>query len=137
MSLFVDTSAFYAAADSSDTNHARATSVLEGGDRLTATDHILVESWFLLDARLGRSAAQKFWRAIRAGAAEIATVGPADLDRAWRIADEFPDQGFSVVDLTSFAVMERLSIASVASFDHHFAVHRFGPHRDRAFRVIG
>jgi len=48
----------------------------------------------------------------------------------------FPDQGFALVDRTSFAVMERLGVSRVATFDHHFAVYRFGPGRRHAFAVI-
>lgn len=136
MSVFVDTSAFYAAADRGDSHHERATAILSAGDPLVASDHVLLETWILLDAHLGRHAAQAFWGGVRAGAVEIATVGPADLDRAWAIAGDFPDQGYSIVDMTSFAVMERLSIPRAASFDRHFSIHRFGPDRDRAFEVL-
>jgi hypothetical protein len=31
--------------------------------------------------------------------------------------------------------MERLGIRSVATFDEHFSIYRYGPHRDRAFDV--
>lgn len=53
-----------------------------------------------------------------------------------RIGEEFADQGFSLVDRTSFSVMHRLGIMRVATFDHHFAVYRFGPQRRRAFEII-
>ena len=67
----------------------------------------------------------------------MVTVGAGDLERAWRIAQDFPDQAFSLVDMTSFSVMERTGLARVAAFDHHFAVYRYGPRRDRAFEIIG
>jgi predicted nucleic acid-binding protein len=136
MSLFVDTSAFYAAADRGDRGHERAAEALTSGDPLVTTDHVLIETWFLLDARLGRHVSQAFWSTIRKGAAEVATVGPSDLDRAWATAERFADQSFSIVDMTSFAVMERLALTRVASLDRHFAVYRYGPRHDRAFQVV-
>jgi predicted nucleic acid-binding protein len=137
MSVYVDTSVFYAAADGRSVGHDRARASLEQADRLLTSDHVLAESWLLLNGRLSRHAAQAFWAAVRDGAVETVTVGSADLDRAWRIAHDFPDQGFSLVDMTSFSVMERLGLARVATFDHHFAVYRYGPRRDRAFEIAG
>ena len=135
MTLFVDTSAFYAAADAGDSSHARARDILAVGEALLTTDHVLVETWLLLRSRGGRTAAQRFWGALRGGLATIETVLPGDLDRAWQIAEAFADQDFSIVDRTSFAVMERLGLTAAASFDDDFAIYRYGPRRDRAFEV--
>ena len=137
MSVFVDTSAFYAAADATDANHARVREVFDRGQSLVTSTCVLAESWRLLNRRLGRGPAQAFWAAVRDGAVEMVTVGAGDLERAWRIAQDFPDQAFSLVDMTSFSVMERTGLARVAAFDHHFAVYRYGPRRDRAFEIIG
>jgi uncharacterized protein len=135
VSVFVDTSAFYAAADSGDRSHARATAVLGAAEALVTTDHVLVESWLLMRARGNRAAAERFWGAVRGGLARVETVLPGDLDVAWRIGEAFADQDFSIVDRTSFAVMERLGLKRVASFDDDFAIYRYGPRRDRAFEV--
>src|SRR5207248_2973256 len=125
VTLFVDSSAFYAAADSGDTSHLRATDVLSTSEPLVTSDHVLVEAWLLIRHRLGKEAAERFWAALRAGAAAIETVGAADLETAWAIGESFRDQDFSIVDRTSFAVMQRLAIVSVATFDDDFAVFRF------------
>jgi len=135
LSLFVDTSAFYAAADSHDEHHARATEVLGSASDLVSTDHVLIESWRLMRDRGGHDRAERFWAEIRSGLVTLETVLPADLDVAWQIGEVFSDQDFSIVDRTSFAVMERTGIRSVASFDEHFSIYRYGPHRDRAFDV--
>ncbi len=135
MSLFVDTSAFYAVVDTGDRHHVRASEMLAGADGLVTTDHVLVESWRMMRIRGGFTAAERFWEEMRGGLATVETVLPGDLDTAWRIGKAFPDQDFSIVDRTSFAVMERLGIASVASFDDHFSIYRYGPRRERAFDV--
>ncbi len=136
MSIFVDSSAFYAAADTGDVHNPRAKAILEGGGPLTTSDHIVVECWLLIRHREGRDQAENWWSALRSGGAVIEPVGSADLDVAWQIGRDFPDQDFSLVDRTSFAVMQRLGLSRVASFDDHFAIYRYGRTRDRAFEVL-
>jgi len=136
MSLFVDTSIWYAAADKSDVNNSRAKAVLSAGEPLVTTDHVLVETWTLIRHRLGRRAAERFWEGLRSGAAIVEIVGPADLDSAWEMGRSYRDQDFSIVDRTSFAVMRRLGIERVASLDDDFAIYRFGPGRRFAFTVV-
>jgi uncharacterized protein len=136
MSLFVDTSMWYAAADSSDRSNSRAKAILKSGEALVISDHILVETWTLLHHKLQRKAAERFWDGLRGGIAIIEAVGPADLEAAWDIGLSWHDQDFSIVDRTSFAVMRRLGIDRVASLDQHFAMFRFGPKRRQAFTVV-
>jgi hypothetical protein len=136
LTLFVDSSAFYAAADVGDSSHRRAMAALSSGEDLITSDHVLIESWLLIRHRLGRTAAERFWAAIRGGAAALEPVGAADLEVAWSIGQAFPDQDLSIVDRTSFAVMERLGVWRAASFDADFAVYRFGPRRERAFEIL-
>lgn len=136
MSLFVDTSVWYAAADASDASNERARGILSVGEALVTTDHVLVETWTLLRWRIHREAAERFWAGLRAGVATLEAVGPADLQAAWTIGGDFPDQDFSLVDRTSFAVMERLGLERAASFDDDFAVYRWGPGRRRSFEIL-
>jgi predicted nucleic acid-binding protein len=136
MSLYVDTSAWYAAADRGDSSHRRITKALAGAEPLVTSDHVLIETWLLLRHRLGRKPAERFWEGLRSGAAEIEPVTAADLEVAWAVGEDFPDQDFSIVDRTSFAVMLRLGLRRVASLDEDFAVFRFGPSRRQAFDVV-
>ena|SRR5215469_5659580 len=136
MSLFVDTSIWYAAADSSDRSNLRAKAILKCGEALITSDHVLIETWTLLRHRLQRTAAERFWEGLRSGIAIIESVGVADLEAAWNLGLSWPDQDFSIVDRTSFAVMRRLGIDRVASLDQHFAVFRFGPRRRQSFTVF-
>ncbi len=136
MSLFVDTSIWYAAADSSDRSNARSKAILKSGETLVTSDHVLIETWTLLHHKLDRKAAERFWEGLRSGIAAIETVTLADLEIAWDIGVSWRDQDFSIVDRTSFAVMRRLGIDRVASLDAHFAVFRFGPKRRESLHVL-
>jgi predicted nucleic acid-binding protein len=136
MSLFVDTSVWYAAADSSDRSNLRSKEILKSGERLVTSDHILIETWTLLRYRLSRQAGESFWEGLPSGIAVIEAVTLADLEVAWAIGASWQDQDFSIVDRTSFAVMRRLGIDRVASLDAHFAVFRFGPKRRQSFHVL-
>ena len=68
--------------------------------------------------------------------AKLKNVTPTDLEAAWETGVAFADQEFSIVDRTSFAVMEGLGITEVASFDYDFAIYRYGRNRDRAFKIL-
>lgn len=131
MSVFVDSSFWFASVVARDRNNARAKVVLT-----VTTDHVVVETWLLLANRYRRRAAEAFWDGIRNGAARVENVTDADMQAAWAIGEVFADQDFSIVDRTSFAAMERLGLTRVASFDAHFAVYRYGRKRDRAFEVL-
>lgn len=122
--------------DSRDTANRRAKGILSAGEPLLTTDHVLIETWGLLCYRGRRHVADLFWARLRSGLATVESVSLADLEAAWHIGETYPDQDFSIVDRTSFAVMRRLGIERAASFDHHFAIFRFGPERRRAFTIL-
>jgi predicted nucleic acid-binding protein len=127
---------FYAAADRGDRSNERAKRVLASGDPLITSDHVLVETWLLLAHRLGWSAAERHWEGVRRSLVSVEPVTAADLEVAFAIGEGFPDQSFSIVDRTSFAVMQRLGIYRAATLDEHFAIFRFGRGRTRAFEII-
>ncbi|MBX9846077.1 MAG: PIN domain-containing protein [Xanthobacteraceae bacterium] len=136
MTEFVDTSVWFAAANVRDRHNARAKQLLKTFDSPLLTDHVLIETWGLLNSRVHRQAAEHFWLGVRRGAATLEKVTAADLEAAWAISEIFPDQNFSIVDRTSFAVMERLGLTRAASFDDDFAIYRYGRGRDKAFEVL-
>lgn len=138
MTVFVDTSAWYAAADVDDAGHVRASRRLEefAGELLTS-DHVLVETWFLAARRLGFSVAEQLVNGIRMGIARVEPAIVADLESAAGIGQSFVDQQFSLVDRTSWAIMHRLGIRDAVSFDADFSIYRFGLGRRQAFTVHG
>lgn len=60
----------------------------------------------------------------------------SEFEAAWSIGERFADQDFSIVDRTSFALMERLGINRATSLDSDFAVYRFGPRLERTFEIV-
>jgi hypothetical protein len=51
---------FYAAADRGGRSNPRAKQVVLSEGRLVTSDHVLVDTWFLIAYRLGRHAAERF-----------------------------------------------------------------------------
>jgi uncharacterized protein len=137
--LFVDTSGFYALANLADNHHAEAVAAFRsaaGHHVLQTSDHVIVETWCLLRARLGRAAAMRFWDGFDGGVVKIVGVTAADFQRGREIAQEWSDQAFSIVDCTSFALIERLDIRRAFAFDKHFRIVRFGWRRHRALEIV-
>lgn len=136
MSIFVDSSIWYAAADRGDRQNNRAKKLLATNEPLVTSDHVLIETWRLIHHFISAHAAELFWSGLRDGVATIEQTTSIDLEAAWAIGDQFPDQDFSLVDRTSFALMERLGIFRVISFDSDFAVFRYGRNHKTAFEVL-
>ena len=121
--VFIDTSAFLAALDKGDKHHPEAAkkwSTLAGTPtELWTTDYVRLESWSLIQRRLGAEAAMVFqddWLPL----CKIHEVGSSGFERAaaqWRIAQR---RNLSLVDLTSFDAMRQLAIRTVFAFDQHF-----------------
>ena len=136
-SVFVDSGAWFAAISTGDERHERATELLRahaGG--LVTTDDVLIESWLLTRNRTHRRIADQLVDGVvNDGLAEILATSKQDLTAALRIAEVFSDQDFSLVDRTSWAVMERHGIEEAISFDTDFAVYRYGRDRQRAFTI--
>ncbi|MEE8584551.1 MAG: PIN domain-containing protein [Acidobacteriota bacterium] len=137
MNIVVDTGAWYALADRSDIHHKRAAEFYTAqidSDRFLATNLILAETWSLIASHLNRQAAIRFWQTVREARMTVWTVETVDLESAWQILQAFPDHDFSLVDCTTFALMERYGVHEAFAFDSHFLVYRFGANRQKAFR---
>lgn len=135
--VFVDTSAWYAAAAENDASHERAVRLLsEHAGRLVTTDHVLVETWALARHRRNLDRADALIKTIiDQGLVEVLTATPDDIRAALRIGKLFSDQEFSLIDRTSWAVMQRHGIEEAIAFDVDFAVYRYGLDLRRAFTV--
>ena len=129
--VFVDTAGYFALADHRDGNHSAALNVL----RLLTTLHarsftsnfVVAELHGLLLNRAGRDLAARILAEIDSSTITIVRVSRKD-----EIIQQYADKEFSLVDATSFAIMERLRISQAFTFDQHFAQFGFTLIRDSA-----
>ena len=120
MTAFVDTSAWCAAANVKDQHHERASELVCAESELTTSTFVLVETRLLLQSKIAFAVEEDVAECIRAGTAKLEETSMSDLRHAWQMRNAFQDQSFSLVDRISFAMMERLGISRVISFDDDF-----------------
>jgi len=133
--VFIDTSAFYALADSRDQNHEAATQkymeLLDRKIKMVLSDHILAECATLIRRRLGYDASQRFLHLIEKsetiGTFQIVFVELTLLNSAKEIFSEIADPKLSLVDALSFAAMRKMAIRQYFAFDDHFNQAGFEP----------
>jgi predicted nucleic acid-binding protein len=127
--LFIDTSAFYAALDRREGNHADAASVFDrvARERIVpyTSNFIVAECHALIVSRLGTRAGLDFIDMIERGTMEVVSVSLEDEERARVILRQYQDKTFSYTDATCFAVMERLGLRDAFSFDGDFSQYGF------------
>lgn len=128
MSVFIDTSAFLALLDRDEVNHTAASAVwtrlLADDETLVATNYILVESYALIQRRIGLDAVRSFttdfvpllemeWAAADVHAAAVSALLVASR------------RDLSLVDCVSFETMRRRGISRAFAFDRHFTTQGF------------
>ncbi|MGH9661776.1 MAG: type II toxin-antitoxin system VapC family toxin [Bryobacteraceae bacterium] len=123
MTVFIDTSAFYALLDQDDSNHARALAVwrrlLQDGARLMTHNYVLVETSALVQHRLGLTAVRVFQDDV------VPLLGVEWISearhRAGVTAVLAASRGkLSLVDCISFQTMREGGVRSAFCFDRHF-----------------
>jgi uncharacterized protein len=128
--IFVDTSALYAVLDGDDTAHPAAqgawTRWLEASDgpTLVASNYILVETFALVQSRLGMDAVRSLMDDL-IPVLTIEWVTPEDHRAAVAMLRNANRRRLSLVDCSSFQVMRRLAISEAFTFDGHFSEQGF------------
>ncbi len=127
MAIFADTSALYALLDRDDENHERAArtwrQIMASDDDVVTTNYVLVETFALVQNRLGLEAVREFQEdvvpvlQVEFITSEVHRLGIAALFAAHR-------RNLSLVDCVSFEVMRDSGIKSAFAFDEHF--HEYG-----------
>ena len=124
----MDTSAWYALADSRDPDHHEVFKALQKNRNLLVTsNYILDETLTLVRFRLGLRVARQLGEQMRSGSlAHMERISPRDEEAAWRIFSDYSHKSFSFTDCTSFALCERLKLQSCIALDSDFRA--FGLH---------
>ena len=121
MSVFVDTSALFAALDSDDSNHGAALEAFErlaGVEELITHNYVHVEAEQLIRRRLGSDAAATLIDRLLPALTTIWVDEPVHASAFAEIRSA--GRGASLVDHVSFIVMRREGITEALAFDADF-----------------
>ena len=126
MSILIDTSALIAARNAEDRNHKSAVnnmnSALKGEyGKVFTSDYVFDEAVTLAYMRTGKKIfALDIGLFARSRPITMRFVEPIDFDRAWELYRQYDDKNLSFTDCTNIALMERLDIESIFTFDSAF-----------------
>lgn len=128
--IFVDTSAWYPLVVRNHPDHRKLASGLNravrDGKRIVTTNLVLVETHALLLRRTTRDTALTFARTVRQAPNLVVSSTPElEASALGEWLERFDDQGFSLTDGVSFAVMSERGIREALTLDRHFTVAGF------------
>lgn len=123
MSVFVDTSAWFALACATDQDHEAARAIyadlVERNEELITTSYVLAESMGLIQRRLGWKPLELF--AAAAGTVEVVWIDETRHQKAEELLFARRRRGITIVDAAGFVVMQGLDMDSAFAFDDDFA----------------
>ena len=126
--MFVDTSALYAVLDRDDRFHSRAAAVWKelvlGAEPLLTSNYVLVETFALLQRRLGMEAVRTCSDRLQP-MLTITWVGEDDHRTAMSALAAADRRALSLVDCVSFHLMRNARIRTAFAFDPHFTEQGF------------
>ena len=126
--VFIDTSAFYALMDRSDSCHEKAKKMwaflLDKNGSFKTTNYIMIEVLALLQNRLGFEAAYLFSNDIL-GLVDILWVDESRHNLAFELWLSLGRKKLSLVDCVSFITMRHYKLENVFGFDRHFVEQGF------------
>jgi predicted nucleic acid-binding protein len=128
MVIFVDTSAIFASLDEDDLNHQKAietwNDVLKGENLLVTTNYILVESFAIIQRRLGMESVRIFQEDILP-MMNIEWIDELTHEAGISAFLTASRKNLSLVDCVSFEIMRKLGIKTAFAFDTHFSEQGF------------
>lgn len=128
MAVFVDTSAIYALLNRSDPAHEAAKSawaeILQAGEPVLTSNYVLVETFALVQRRLGMAALRDF-RERLVPILRVQWIDPTVHDAGVSAVLSANRRDLTLVDCTSFHIMRQLGLKRALAVDEHFAEHEF------------
>lgn len=128
MSVFVDTSAFYAVMDADDEHHAAARGawqrLMDERTPVHTTNYVLVETAALLQGRIGIDGLRSFTADVLP-ILNVLWVEEGMHRSAHHALLVSSRRRLSLVDCVSFEAMRRLGLETVFCFDPHFSQQGF------------
>lgn len=126
--IFVDSSFWIGLSSRRENRHGEATDLLRmhAEVALVTTNHVVGETWTFVRRRQWHEGAIGFLDRIRGTERLSVTFVGADVEaEAWEWLRRHDERPYSFVDATSFALMRRLAIHEVLTFDADFAAAGF------------
>ena len=128
MTVFVDTSGFYAVLDRDDANHPKAkqvwTALLSEPAALLTNNYVLLETTALLQHRIGLVAVRAFHEEV-VSLLEVHWVTEEQHRSGLEAVLSSARKKLSLVDCVSFQVMRQYGVRHVFCFDAHFGEQGF------------
>jgi len=125
--IFVDTAGWGNLVDTLQEFHAETKTIYlsakQKGSRLVTTNYVIAELVALLFSplRIPRMKSIKFIESIKSSALVDIIHIDEDLDaKSWELLKNRPDKNWSLVDCSSFIVMQKNKIVEALTTDHHF-----------------
>ncbi|MCV7382693.1 PIN domain-containing protein [Mycolicibacter longobardus] len=124
--IFVDTSFWAALGNARDARHDIAKRLWSARLGMVVTsNHVLGETWTLLDRRCGRRAALAAAAIRHSASVRVEHITPDVEEQAWEWLGCHDEREYSFVDATSFALMRKKKLVNAFAFDGDFSAAGF------------
>lgn len=124
--IFVDTSFWAALGNARDARHETAKELWHTKPGAVVTsNHVLGETWTLLNRRCGHRAAVASAALRRSASVRVEHITTDIEEQAWEWLVRHDEREYSFVDATSFALMRKKKLGTAFAFDGDFSAAGF------------